>query len=100
METYVIRKKSADLLLLVDRSKTRQFWWSYALKYAMRFSNKAAADRKAKSFKYGSFEVITYDQARKIRQRINKAHEEVVEQRFDPDANEHPFSCEGLGQWC
>ena len=99
-ERYVIRKKSDVLLFLVDRSKTQKFWWSYNPRYAFIFRDKQAAIDKAKSFRFGDFEVLSVQQMHDMRRREDDMHKASQRARgFDPDDYEHPFSSEALGQW-
>lgn len=51
-------KKIVNILYLVDRSKTKLFWWSPDAKYAMVFNSKKAAEAQAAKYKYGEFKVI------------------------------------------
>lgn len=60
---YVVTKCSSfkrvvNILYLVDRSKTKRFWWSPDAKYAMVFNSKEAAEERAAKYKYGKFKVI------------------------------------------
>lgn len=51
-------KKVVKVLYLVDRSKTKLYWWSPDAKYAMIFNSKEAAEAQAAKYKYGKFKVI------------------------------------------
>lgn len=51
-------KRVVNILYLVDRSKTKRFWWSPDAKYAMVFNSKEAAEERAAKYKYGKFKVI------------------------------------------
>lgn len=44
-------------LYLVDRTKTKQMWWSPASIYAMVFEKKSAAEYQAKRYKYNKAKV-------------------------------------------
>lgn len=44
-------------LYLVDRTKTKQMWWSPASIYAMVFEKKSAAEYQAKRYKYNKARV-------------------------------------------
>lgn len=54
----LFKKKIVNTLYLVDRSKTKLFWWSPDAKYAMVFNSKKAAEAQAAKYKYGEFKVI------------------------------------------
>lgn len=45
-------------LFLVDRNKTKSFWWSHDASYAMLFNDKAAAEKVARRYKYNNAHVI------------------------------------------
>lgn len=51
-------KRVVNILYLVDRSKTKLYWWSPDAKYAMVFNSKEAAEERAAKYKYGKFKVI------------------------------------------
>ena len=55
---YPLFKKIVKVLYLVDRSKTKLYWWSPDAKYAMVFNSKEAAEERAAKYKYGKFKVI------------------------------------------
>lgn len=55
---YPLFKKVVKVLYLVDRSKTKLYWWSPDAKYAMIFNSKEAAEAQAAKYKYGKFKVI------------------------------------------
>ena len=45
-------------LYLVDRNKTKDFWWSPNAKFAMKFIKKSCAEYQAKRYKYNNVKVI------------------------------------------
>ena len=45
-------------IYLVDRSKTKRFWWSHDAVYAMVFNDKSAAEFQAGKYKHNDIEVI------------------------------------------
>ena len=45
-------------LYLVDRNKTKDFWWSFNTIFAMKFIKKSAANFQAKKYKYNNVKVI------------------------------------------
>ena len=45
-------------LYLVDRNKTKDFWWSPNSKFAMKFIKKSCAETQAKKYKYNNVKVI------------------------------------------
>ncbi len=52
------RNKVVKCLYLVDRSKTKRFWWSHDAIYAMVFNDKTAAEFQANKYKYNNAEVV------------------------------------------
>ena len=53
-----LRKKTVKRLYLVDRSKTKRFWWSHDASYAMVFNNKSAAESQAGKYKHNDIKVV------------------------------------------
>lgn len=55
-----IPRKSSDFrnLYLVDRSKTKDFWWSPNTTFVMKFIKKSCAEFQAKRYKYNNVKVI------------------------------------------
>lgn len=53
-----LRKKTVKRLYLVDRSKTKRFWWSHDAVYAMVFNNKSAAEFQAGKYKHNDIKVV------------------------------------------
>ncbi|MBQ9821791.1 MAG: hypothetical protein IJM58_06680 [Muribaculaceae bacterium] len=51
-------KKVMRRLYLVDRNKTKRFWWSHDALYAMVFNDKSAAELQAKRYKYNNTRVV------------------------------------------
>ena len=45
-------------LYLVDRNKTKDFWWSFNTTIAMKFIKKSAANFQARKYKYNNVKVI------------------------------------------
>ncbi len=43
---------------MVDRNKTKDFWWSFNTKFAMKFIKKSSANFQAKKYKYNNVKVI------------------------------------------
>ena len=58
-------KNIVSKLYLVDRTKTKQMWWSPASIYAMIFEKKSAAECQAKKYKYNKVRIkqITQEMA-------------------------------------
>lgn len=96
-DMYILRKISSDLLFYVDRNKTKKYWWSYDLKYAMVFNSKTEAEKVMNRLKYGTFEIITLKEAKEKRAYKDEKHEEKVMKAMMYD--DHPFSPDALGQW-
>jgi len=95
--TYLILKKSSCPLYMADRSKTKSFWWTYKLSLAMEYYSREEAQKKADTFKYGTFRVITKSEAMAIRFRADSKHEEMIEERrerFDYMHNYDPGDSE------
>lgn len=88
---YLIKKTSDELLFYVDRNKTKRFWWSYDLSFAMYFTSQSEAQRVADNLKFGVFTVIDEDRARLIRKWRDREHEM---HRIDYDNYSEPFSNE------
>lgn len=67
-EGYVVLKKtSQDLpkghwtyIAMINRSKSKQHWWTIDANMAMVFNLKVAAERKAKSLKYGPCKAVPF----------------------------------------
>lgn len=55
-----IPRKSSNFrnLYLVDRCKTKDFWWSPNATFAMKFIKKSCAEFQAKKYKYNNVKVI------------------------------------------
>ena len=55
-----IPRKSSNFrnLYLVDRSKTKDFWWSFNTTFTMKFIKKSCAEFQAKRYKYNNVKVI------------------------------------------
>ena len=51
-------KSVVKLLYLVDRSRTKAFWWSHDALFAMVFEKKEAAEFQAKRYRYNKARVI------------------------------------------
>lgn len=45
-------------LFLVDRNKTKSFWWSHDVRFAMLFNSKKAALVIANKYKYNNVQVV------------------------------------------
>lgn len=45
-------------LYLVDRSRTKLYWWSHAAWHAMVFDKKEAAESQAKKYRYNKVKVV------------------------------------------
>ena len=58
VQTPQIRKATIKRLYLVDRSKTKRFWWSHDAIYAMVFNDKTAAEFQANKYKYNNAKVV------------------------------------------
>lgn len=57
--TQIPRKSSNfKILYLVDRNKTKDFWWSPNTTFAMKFIKKSCAEFQAKRYKYNNVKVI------------------------------------------
>ena len=58
-------KNIVSKLYLVDRTKTKQMWWSPASIYAMIFEKKSSAEYQAKKYKYNKVRIkqITQEMA-------------------------------------
>lgn len=52
------RNKVVKCLYLVDRSKTKRFWWSHDAIYAMVFNDKTTAEFQANKYKYNNAKVV------------------------------------------
>lgn len=53
------RNKSVmKLLYLVDRKKTKRFWWSHEASYAMVFDKKSAAEVQANRYRFNKARVV------------------------------------------
>lgn len=50
-------KKVMPFIILVDRSKTKAFWWSPSAFFAMVFEKQSAAEYQAKRYKYNNVRV-------------------------------------------
>ncbi len=96
-DKYILRKISNDLLFYVDRAKTKRFWWSYDLKYAMIFTSKDAANSIKSKLNFGQFEVITLEDAKSLRLQKNENHKLMIASKELYE--DHPFSSDALGQW-
>lgn len=72
---YLILKESDCPLFLVDRTKTKVWWWTYKLSLAMKFVSEKAADEACSKLKYGRCRVITEQEAINIRMNANEAYE-------------------------
>ena len=51
-------KSVVKLLYLVDRTRTKRFWWSHDALFAMVFERKEAAEFQAKRYKYNKARVL------------------------------------------
>lgn len=63
---YVIaidEKDGIRTFFLVDRRKTKRFWWSPSLRLAMKFRKKSAAEYSMKKLRYNNPEVMTVERA-------------------------------------
>lgn len=49
---------SFENLYLVDRNKTKDFWWSFNTTFAMKFIKESSAKFQAKKYKYNNVKVI------------------------------------------
>ena len=68
-EFYIVqesRKNKGELLLLVDRSKWKDNWWTTNIEFAMKFTDKLEADKRVQSLKYNSARVVPYDKEAKV----------------------------------
>lgn len=57
---YVVTQESREdggLLLLADRKKTKAFWWTRDLNYAITFRRKSVADEAASKYKFNNAKV-------------------------------------------
>jgi len=64
---YVIAtdEKGGDrTFFLVDRQKTKEFWWSPSLKLAMKFYKKSAAEYSIKKLRYNNPRIMTVEEAK------------------------------------
>ena len=93
MNKYLVFKVSNCPLYLVDRAKTKKFWWSYLLRYAILFTSREEAQKKADSLKYGVFKVITEYEAKLIRQNADLRHENEID-NYDSMNNQDPGDSE------
>jgi len=53
-----VNRKLISRLFLVDRNKTKRFWWSHDAQYAMLFIDRAAAEKTASRYKYNNAHVV------------------------------------------
>lgn len=51
-------KSVVKLLYLVDRSRTKRFWWSHDAEYAMVFDKKSAAEIQASRYRFNRARVL------------------------------------------
>lgn len=58
VQTPRIRKATIKRLYLVDRSKTKHFWWSHDALYAMVFNDKSDAEFQAGKYRHNDIEVV------------------------------------------
>lgn len=88
---YLIKTdgKKGLTLFLVDRKKTKKYWWDTSTDNAMIFRKLYAAKIQANKLKYNNPEVITIHDAAEI--EMNNMDKVALE-------DVHPFSSEGLGQ--
>jgi len=77
-------------LFLVDRSKTKNQWWSYDWTDAMQFHKESAAKIQAGKLRFKEPKVITIDRAIELSKENDR--------NYDYEVLEHPFSSEALGQ--
>jgi len=94
MEKYMIQKISNCPLFLADRHKTKRYWWTYNLNLAIIFTSQQAAIAKKESLKYGSFRVITTQEAISIRSKADDVHEREMDKidymnNYDPGDSEY-----------
>jgi hypothetical protein len=91
MSYYVTTKGKGNVtLFLVDRSKTKQHWWTLSLINAMSFRNESAAEYSAKRLRYKTPSVVNSKEA-KILENENDFKCEMME--------EHPFSSDAIAQF-
>jgi hypothetical protein len=91
---YLILKESDCPLYLVDRTKTKAFWWTYKLSLAMKFNSEKAAQKACGKLKYGCCRVITEQEAVNIRKDANEVHEKekacsILYEDYDPGDSEY-----------
>lgn len=73
---YVIKTTGKKgILFMADRTKTKRFWWTYAMNLVMKFTSKVEAWKVASRLRYNNAEVISLDEAYKIRENIEKIRE-------------------------
>jgi uncharacterized protein YigA (DUF484 family) len=67
-ERYVIKvdKEDGGILLLADRNKTKELWWTDNWFLAFRYFNKEAANKRAGELTNPKATVITLEEARRI----------------------------------
>jgi hypothetical protein len=92
---YLILKESDCPLYLVDRSKTKVWWWTYKLSLAMKFTSEKVADSICSNLKYDKCRVITEQEAINIRKNANEVHEresanhDIIYDDYDPGDSEY-----------
>ena len=74
--------KNGETLFLVDRSKTKEYWWSLKLDKALIYNSKYPAKKRANTLLYGNVYVLTLDQA--LSEEMDNSAVDVCD--------EHPFS--------
>ena len=81
---YVIKKTGKKgILFMADRTKTKRYWWTYAMNLVMKFKSLVEADKVATKLKYNDATVITLDEAYKIREKIESDYLERELENLD-----------------
>lgn len=105
---YIVLKKTSEglpkshwtYIALIDRSKSKEHWWTVDFNDAFKFTSKKVADAKAKSLKYGpciAIEASQFDKyvglefykVKKVKTN-GRLHKEILAKKygFDSDGNE------------
>lgn len=71
-------QKNEEILFMVDRRKQRKSFWSNSLKDAMIYSNRIAAEQKAKQLLHNNPRVISLSETNEILrlQQLDKLYDE------------------------
>lgn len=90
MYVVITHGRNNKILFLVNRKFIKNRWWSYNVDDAFVFRKKEAAETQKNKLTYKKPEVIPLEEAERISN----------DQMMDVFDDDHPFSSEGLGQWC